>query len=120
MIWFRLPSRGDRRAIAIEGLAALTRGETPEPRPVALATRHEDGAFAISVSNSGSVPTPPGIWDITFRRGALDAFDVTGSLAAPADQRVSFTVAALPPHHSRAIGWVRLSGAEDTIDVHAR
>ncbi|MBS0214067.1 MAG: DUF3142 domain-containing protein [Proteobacteria bacterium] len=109
-IWFRMPLPGDRRAWPLATIAAAIAGRELHADFEAHVASSGNGAFDLSVSNTGNLEAPlPASVDVGGQ-GCSDADALPGYRIDHATGKLRFvreSSATLPATQSRPLGWVR-------------
>lgn len=110
IVWFRLPLPGDRRAWPLATIVAVINGKDLHSAWMPTISDGGNGAFDVTVRNSGNLEAVlPASIDVGGT-GCTDADALPGyriEHAGAGPRFVRETSAALPATQSRPIGWVR-------------
>ena len=122
-VWFRLPLPGDRRAWPLATISAVIGGKPLHAEWTPDISDHGNGAFDVTVRNSGNIEAPlPASVDIGGT-GCTDSDALPGyhiEKTASNSRFVRESSASLPATQTRPIGWVRCTHLMPAdLHVHA-
>ena len=122
IVWFRLPTKDDRRAWSIETWRAVMLGRSLQSRIAAIVRQSDTGGMNILVlSNTGDLDADfpqrvelPG--SCTIGDGANGYTPVQGAAHLTLRREQA---GLLRSHHQQVIGWMRCAPAQDEIHVQS-
>ncbi|MBS0462722.1 MAG: DUF3142 domain-containing protein [Proteobacteria bacterium] len=119
-VWFRMPLAGDRRAWPLATVSAVIQGKPLRADFTPALGDSGNGAFDVSVKNTGNLEAPLPATVAIEGKGCGDADALPGYSVDRAGGKIRFvrqSHASLPATQARPLGWVRCTTLT-VADVH--